>query len=162
MDAVRFRARLRGNPEPAVIERRGFVLASALLVVVLVAALIAGVFFAAMEEGHIANAIAARELALTAAESAIEQTIGGREGTSDQAIGVSSAKFSTISQADVSVDVTITRLDSTLYSIVAQARSLSSTNEATRRIGVVISSQNSVDHSILIDPITERWWSELL
>jgi hypothetical protein len=138
------------------------VLASALLVVVLVAALIAGVFFATMEETQIVHAGGTRDLALTAAEAAIEQTIGSWSGASDQAIGVNSAKFSTFSQAGVSVDITVTRLDSTLYSIVARARSPSSINEATRRIGVVVSAQKAVDHSTLIDPITERWWSELL
>ena len=143
-------------------KRQGFVLAAALLVVVLIAMLVAGVFFATMEESHIASTAATREFALTAAESAIQETIGSWEGATEQSIGVGGEKLSTFSRGNITVDVSITRLDSTLYSIVAQARSLSSMNAATRRIGVVVSAQNPIDHSILIDPIPERWWWELL
>ena len=142
--------------------RRGFVLATALLVVVLIAVLIAGVFFATIEESHIAGMAESRELALNAAELAIEDVIGAWSDHADQRIGVTGEELSTFSERGVAVDLTVTRLDSTLYSIVAQARSPSSTGGAMRRIGVVISAQNSIDHSIVIVPIQERWWLELL
>ena len=143
-------------------DRRGFVLATALLVVVLIAALVAGVFFATIEESHIASSGAARELAMSAAESAIEETIGNWGDRAGQAIGVSGAELSTFSTAEMTVDVIVTRLDSTLYSIVADARSLSSTSAARRRIGVVVSARNVADQPVVIDPIPERWWLELL
>ena len=142
--------------------RRGFILAAALLVVVLIAVLVAGVFFATMEEGHIANSGAARERALSAAEAAIDQEIGNWSNRAGQAIGVAGEQLSTWSSAGMMVDITITRLDSTLYSIVAQARSPSSTSAAMRRIGVVVSTPNSVNDSILVDPIPERWWYDIL
>lgn len=142
--------------------RRGFVLAAALLVVVLIAALIAGVFFATMEESHIADTALSRDLALHTAESAIDQTISGWHDRSGQPIGLAGEELSTFWEASMTVSVSITRLDSTLYSIVAEARSPSSTNLATRRISAVVSSQNPLNNSILVDPIPERWWSEHL
>jgi Tfp pilus assembly protein PilX len=144
------------------VKRRGFVLAAGLLVIVLIAVLIAGVFFATMEESHIARTAASRERALNAAESAIEETIGSWGDRARQPVGVGGEQLSTFSTGDVSVDVSVIRLDSTLYSIVAQARSRSSTSAAMRRIGVILSTQNSIDRSIPIDPIPERWWLELL
>ena len=142
--------------------RRGFVLATALLVVVLIAALVAGVFFATMEESHIARTAAARELTLSAAEAAVGETISNWGDRTGQAIGVSGAELSTFMTAEMTVDVTVTRLDSTLFSIVAHARSLSSTSAARRRIGVVVSAQKVVDQHVVLEPIRERWWSELL
>ena len=142
--------------------RRGFALAAALLVVVLIAALVAGVFFAATEETHIAATASSRDAALRAAESAIESVISGWTDHSAQQIGVSGTQLSTFSAGIVSGTITVTRLDSSLYSIVAEARSPSSNNAAMRRIGVIVSAQNSVDHSIRIDPIPDRWWLEYL
>ena len=141
--------------------RRGFVLAAALLVVVLVAALVAGVFFATMEEAHIADTASSREPALVAAESAIQTTIEQWGERSGQQIGVAGEELSTFSDGPMPVTLSIIRLDSTLYSIVAQARSLSSHPAVTRRIGAVVSVRNGIDRPILVDPIPERWWSEL-
>jgi hypothetical protein len=142
--------------------RRGFVLATALLVVVLIGALIAGVLFAAMEESHIVDSGSARNLALSMAESAIQETIANWSGAMRQPIGVMGEELSTFSRDNMTVDITVTRLDSTLYAIEAQAHSLPSLSAVTRRIGVVVSAQNSSDHSILIEPIPERWWCEHL
>ena len=142
--------------------RRGFVLAAALLVIVLIAALLAGVFFATMEESHIADTALSRQLALNAAESAVEQTVSGWRDRSGQPIGVAGEELSTFSVGLMTVSVIITRLDSTLYSVVADARSPSSSAFAMRRVCAVISVQNSIDHSILVAPISERWWSEFL
>jgi Tfp pilus assembly protein PilX len=143
-------------------KRRGFVLVTALLVIVLVASLVAGVFFATMEESRIADTASSRELALVAAESAVAQTIETWNDRSAQPIGTTGAELSTFSDGDVTVTVAVTRLDSTLYSIVAEARSGAANASAKRRINAVVSVQNSIDHSILIDPIQERWWWELL
>ena len=60
------------------------------------------------------------------------------------------------------VSLTLTRLDSTLYSIVAEARSPSSHSQAIRRIGLIVSVKIAVDSSIQIDPIPDLWWFEIL
>ena len=161
MDTRRLRACVSGGAEPVVTRRRGFVLDVALLVVVLIAVLVAGFFFATTEEGHIADAAESRDRALIAAESAIAGAIGGWIDRSAQPIGVHGQELSTISDGSASVSLTITRLDSVLYSLVAQARSTSSDRMAMRRIGVVISVRKSVDGSVHVDTISERWWSEL-
>jgi type II secretory pathway pseudopilin PulG len=161
MDADGHGAGVYRSPEPSAVNRRGFILAAALLVMVLVAALIAGVFFATMEETHIADTASSREAALIAAESAIETAIGSWADRNTQQIGVAGQELSTISVSAMSVALIITRLDSALYSIVAQAGSASSKIGAMRRIGVIVGVRNAIDHSILVDPIPERWWSEL-
>ena len=136
-------------------------LAAALLVVVLIAVLVAGVFFATMEESRIADSAESRDHALIAAESALAGAIAGWVDRSTQPIGVSGRELSTVSDRAFSVALTITRLDSALYSLVAQARSTSSERAGMRRIGVVIRVQKSVDRAVQIDPISERWWSDL-
>lgn len=141
--------------------RRGFLLAAALLLVVLLAAMVVGVFFATMEETHLATTAVSREQALVAAESAIQTAIDQWVDRSRQPIGVVGEELSTLSVGPTPVAVAITRLDSTLYSIVAQAGSLSSQHAAMRRIGVIVTVRNAVDPSLLVDPIPERWWSEL-
>jgi hypothetical protein len=161
MDAQRLGACIRGGPEPSVIRRRGFVLAAALLVVVLIAVLVAGVFFAALEESRIADGAALRDRALLAAESAIAAEIGGWTERSAEAIGVGGRELSTITDGSSYVTLIVTRLDSVLYSLVAQARSTSSDRAAMRRIGVVISVRKNAAGLIDVDPISERWWSEL-
>ena len=141
--------------------QRGFVLAAALLVLVLVAALVAGVFFATMEETHIAGTASSREQALAAAESAIQTIIDQRRDRSGQEVGVAGEQLSTFSDGPMPVTVSVTRLDSTLYWIVARARTPSSHHAVTRSIGVVVTVRNAIDQSNLVDPIPQRWWSEL-
>ena len=143
-------------------KRKGFVLATALLVIVLIAALVAGVFVATTEETHIASTSATREQALVAAESALDHEIEGWTQGASQQIGVGGQEFSTVSNRPMPVSLTITRLDSTLYSIVAEARSPSSHSQAIRRVGVIVSVRNSGNSSILVVPIPQLWWSELL
>lgn len=136
-------------------------LGAALLVVVLIAVLVAGVFFATMEESRLADSAGSRDRALVAAEEVLAGAIAGWLDRSTQPIGVGGRELSTTPDGPFSVALTITRLDSALYSLVAQARSTSSERAAMRRIGVVISVQKSVDGSVHIEPISERWWSDL-
>jgi len=141
--------------------RLGFALAAVLLALMLIAALVASVFFAAMEETRIGSTSAAKELALVAAESAIESTVAAGLGEADAPIGLAAVRSSITSSFGMPVTVNVTRLDSTIYWIVAEAGSLSSQSTATRRIGVIVSAHFAPDHSITIDRIPERWWSEL-
>jgi type II secretory pathway pseudopilin PulG len=140
--------------------RRGFALAAAVLSLLLIAALVASAFFAAMEETRIAAAAVAKEAALTAAESAIESTIAAWT-FADESIKVGEVRKSTNSGFGTRVEVSVTRLDSTLYWIVADAGGVSSGTTAERRIGAVVRAQTGPDHSTIIDRIPERWWSEL-
>ena len=142
-------------------QRQGFALAAALLSLMLVAALLAGVFFAAMEETRISGVSGSKQLALSAAESAIEITIRDWRGANADPIGVDGTRATEIDAFGTPVGVNVTRLDSTLYWIVAQAPAVSSETSAIRRIGVVVRVEYGLDHSIRIDRIPQRWWSEL-
>jgi hypothetical protein len=141
--------------------RNGFALAAALLALLQIAALVAGVFFAAMEETHIGAASAERQLTLSAAEAAIEVTIAGWSGEPIGPIGITVTRTADAEGPGVPVAVHITRLDSTLYWIVADATAPSNGSRLARRIGVVVRVYSSADHSIIIDRISERSWSEL-
>ena len=141
--------------------QEGFALAVALLGVLLIGALVTVVLFATTEETRTGSATAERQLALNAAESAIELTIGGLGESPIDSIGIGGARSHPIDGLGASVIVYITRLDSSLYWIVAAASGERSNSGATRRIGVVARSVTGANHSITIDRIAERGWSEL-
>lgn len=141
--------------------RQGFALVAALLAVMLIAALMATVFLAANEETRISAVAAAKQLALSAAESAIERTILDWPGSSVDSLGVGGVRSTTIDGVGTPVALTITRLDSTLYWIVADAGRVSSGISATRRIGVIARARTSADGSTTVERIEGRWWSEL-
>jgi Tfp pilus assembly protein PilX len=132
-----------------------------LLALLLISALTAGVFFAASEETRVGATSAEHQLALSAAESAIEMTIAEWNGDSVVPIGVSGTRTAAVGGLGSPVTVHITRLDSTLYSIVADASAPSPGSRISRRIGVVVRVLRGTDHSIIIDRIPERSWSEL-
>lgn len=141
--------------------RPGFALAAALLALLLISALVTAVFFAATEETRIGGASARRQLALSAAESAVEMTIAGWNPDWAHPVGVSGTRVTAIEGFAVPVDVHVTRLDSTLYWIVADAADSSSGFGVSRRIGVAVRVLMAPDHSVTIDRISERSWSEL-
>jgi len=141
--------------------RNGFALAAALLALLLISGLVTAVFFAATEETRIGAASARRQLALSAAESAVEATIADWNVDSAAPIGVSGTRATAIEGFEVPVVVHVTRLDSTLYWIVADAADSSSGSGVSRRIGVAVRVLIAPDHSITIGRISERSWSEL-
>lgn len=141
--------------------RKGFALAAALLVLLLVSALVTGAFVAATEETKVGTAGIERQLAFVAAESAIETTIATFRPDTTAAIGLAGTKTIPIRDLEAPVVVYVTRLDSALYWIVADAGGLPTEVTASRRIGVVARAAATPDHSIVIDRISERWWSEL-
>ena len=101
--------------------RKGFALAAALLVLLLVSALVTGVFVAATEETRVGIAGVERHLAFVAAESAIEMTIATFRADTTATIGLAGTKTIPIGDLEVPVIVYVTRLDSALYWIVADA-----------------------------------------
>jgi hypothetical protein len=141
--------------------RKGFALAAALLVLLLVSALVTGVFVATAEETRVGTASVERHLALAAAESAIEMTIARFRADTTTPIGVAGTRAIPIGDLEAPVIVYVTRLDSALYWIVADAGASPSEATASRRIGVMVRAVATPDHSIIIDRISERWWTEL-
>jgi hypothetical protein len=138
--------------------RRGFALAAALLAVVLIAALIAGVLFATAEETKAGAAGVERELALNACESAIAMTITDPAVRLPDSIGVAGAVSGRVGGPGPATIVYITRLDSALYSVVAETVADSGSTGPSLRVGVVVNASIAGDHSITIVPISERSW----
>ncbi len=141
--------------------RRGFALAAALLALTLIAALVAGVFFATMEETRVGAAVAERQLALAAAESAIETIIGDWNVREPDTTEIAQTRSSPVVGLGVPVTVYVTRFDPDLYWIVADAGETSVRSEVGRRIGALVRVKTALDGSITVDRVSERWWSEL-
>jgi Tfp pilus assembly protein PilX len=142
-------------------QRKGFALAAALLTLLLISALVTGVFFAVTEETRAGAASAERQLVLSAAESAVELTIADWNTDWSWSIGTSVTRSAAVGAMEAPVAVHVTRLDSTLYWIVGDATAPSRGSGVSRRIGVAVRVLISSDHSITIDRISERSWSEL-
>lgn len=141
-------------------DRVGFAVVAALLALVLIAALVSGVFVATNEEARIGAASADRQRALSAAESSIEVTIAGLPASGiDPAVGETGT--TAMESGGIQVRVYVTRLDSSLFWIVAEASVGARRSGVARRIGAVVGAQKSPGDSIRIDRIEERWWSEL-
>lgn len=141
--------------------RKGFALVAALLVLLLVSALVTGAFVAATEETKVGITGVERHLTFVAAESAIEMTIATFRPDTTASIGLAGTRTTPIGDLEVPVIVYVTRLDSTLYWIVADAGGSRDEPTVSRRIGVVVRAVATPNHSIVIDRISERWWSEL-
>jgi len=141
--------------------RDGIALPAALLALLLIATLIAGAFSATTEETRVGAAVAGGQTALVTAESAIEITITALSSSADDPIGVGETRYRRVEGLAAPAAVYVTRLDSVLYWLVADAGSTSSSSGIVRRIGVVVRAAKGSGHSIAIDRISERAWSEL-
>jgi Tfp pilus assembly protein PilX len=129
--------------------------------ILLIAALIAGVFSAVTEEMRIGVAAADRQLALLAAESAVEMTIAESSASPADSASIGGTTARSVEGLGLPVTVYLTRLDSSRYWLVADAGSPSSNSGIARRVGVVVTANKRADGSMAIDRISERAWSEL-
>ena len=141
--------------------RDGFALPAALLMILLIAALVAGVFSAITEETRIGVAAAERQLALLTAESAVELTITSLAGVAGDSIGIGETRSGPVKGLAAPTIVYVTRLDSSRYWVVGDAGSPSPNSGIARRVGVVVRAARAADGSMTIDRISERAWSEL-
>jgi hypothetical protein len=142
-------------------ERGGFILASALLALLLIAALVAGVFFASTEATRMGVAAAERQLALSAAESAVEGAMISWSSADSRVVAVGGTLTTTDGASGMPVSVYLTRIDSVLYWIVADAGPPHPGSGISSRIGAFACARTSADGSTSLDRIPERWWSEL-
>jgi hypothetical protein len=142
-------------------DRRGFVLASALLAVLLIAALVAGVFFASTEATRMSVAATDRQLALDAAESSIERTRRAWSAAGVPVLGIGETRSGSDPDAKMPVVVYVTRTDSVVYWIVADAGPPHPGSGIASRIGAFLRVRTAAGGSITVDRISERWWSQL-
>ena len=141
-------------------ERKGFAIAASLLAALLIAALVAGVFFAATEETRTTSALTRRQTALTESESALARALA----TLADGTGGTMTPGSTLTlpaDGPGKPVVYLTRLDSTLFYVVADGSEGGAGNGASRRIGLVVRRVEDAEHSITIDRIPHHAWSEL-
>ena len=139
----------------------GFALALALLAVVLIAALLAGLFFAVNEETRTAAAISRGDDALAAAESAIEAGLDHLRHPPADYPPVGGVETQSVAAEDFSSVVYITRLDSALFWLVAVVGRDGDPRASVRRIGVLANVARGSDDSIRIVRVARRGWSEL-
>jgi hypothetical protein len=138
---------------------QGFVLAAALLSMLLITALLAAVFFATTEETRTGIASLASERALLNAESALQSTLDALAACACEAPDI--GRTTTFRDASGGSSVHITRLDSTLLWIVAESSERAGMGGAVRRVGLFASLSIDSTGSIRVSPIPERGWSEL-
>jgi hypothetical protein len=136
------------------------VLLAALLAIVLIGALVAGVTFATTEDTRAGSAGVARESAMVATESAIA-TVIAEAYPLPASIGVSGSTSWSIDAEGQHVTIYTTRLDSTLWMIVGESVGSRSQSGARRRVGILVNAVHRADGSTGIDPISRRAWSEL-
>jgi hypothetical protein len=147
-------------PAPRFRLRKGMVLVTAILAVLLMTAILASVFFATIEHTRAGLATSRREAAIEDAERALgggvdrlalsdfdAPPIGGSVSASDAAVG--------------RTVVYITRLDSILYSVVADVAPTSSDAGASIRIGGVVERSVDAQHAIHVVRIPGHAWSQL-
>ena len=142
-------------------DANGFALPAALLAVLLIAALIAGAFNVVTEETRIGAAAADRQHALVSAETALEVVVSEQAALPLDSTPPGETRSRLIEGLEVPVVVYVTRLDSSLYWLVADAGATSSHAGIARRIGMIVRAINGPSGSMTIDRIPERGWSEL-
>ena len=141
--------------------RSGFALVAALLAIVLIGALVAGAMFATTEETRVTTTGAARELALATAESAIASLVSDANVARPTEVGVAGVISGTGQISGRPATLYLTRLDSTIYWVVAEAAADPLHSGARRRIGMLVTTERRPDGTISLNPISERAWSEL-
>lgn len=139
----------------------GFALALALLATVLIAALLAALFFAVGQETRTGAAIAWRDRALAAGESAIESAFARLRAQPPNLAAPGAVESHTIAVEGASAVVHVTHLDSGLLWLVAVIGSEGDPASPARRIGTLAARIGAASDSIRIVRVPGRGWSEL-
>lgn len=143
--------------------RQGFVLVAALVAMIIIAFLITGAFFASGQEAGVARAELRDQQALGYAEYALAHALESWSSTArDSMTAAQSFSYVPPSNPPLTSTVFITKLDTALYSVVAEGR-VSTVDGAgiRRRVGIVI---RTVRDGAAINPpvrVSELAWSEL-
>ena len=139
---------------------RGFALAAALLAIMIIGALLASLFFAITEETRTGAASRRRDHALAAAESAIQIGVALLATQVDQS-SIGTARSQPVEVEGFPATVHITRLDSSLFWVLAVVGDSRDPAAVTRRTGLLVAASRDSSGSIRIVRIPERAWSEL-
>jgi type II secretory pathway pseudopilin PulG len=148
---------------PSMPGRAGFVLVAALVALVVIALIITGAFYASGQELSIARNELRDQQALAYAEYAASHAIAGWDSSSRAAmIPGQTAEALAASNPPFESTVYVTKLDTALYAVVAEARiAASEAYGLRRRVGVLV---RTVRGGAGINPpvrVSEQAWSEL-
>jgi type II secretory pathway pseudopilin PulG len=141
--------------------RAGFALVATLVATILIAALLASLFFAVTEETRTQSTIGRQDHAFAVAESALEAGLDGLRTWPIEELAVGAAQTHLVASEGFPAAVHVTRLDSTLYWLVAVVGDAGDPSAGSRRIGILAHAATSSSDSIRIVRVTERGWSEL-
>jgi hypothetical protein len=141
--------------------RPGFALALALLATILIGALLAALFFAVNQETKTDSAIAWRDRALVAGESALELEFERLRARPPEILQLGGAESREIDVDGSRVTVHVTRLDSGLFWLVAAIGNDGDAAAPARRIGTLAARLGGASDSISIVRVPGRGWSEL-
>lgn len=141
--------------------RRGFALAAALLAIMIIGALLASLFFAITEETRTGAASRRGDHALAAAESAIQIGVALLATQVPDQSSIGTARSQPVEVEGFPATVHITRLDSSLFWVLAVVGDSRDPAAVTRRAGLLVAASRDSSGSIRIVRIPERAWSEL-
>lgn len=139
----------------------GFALALALLATILIAALLAALFFAVNQETRTGFATAWRDHALAAAESALEAGLEQLQAEPPEFSPLGTVETRAIDVEGEGAIVHTTRLDSGLFWLVAVIGNDGDPAAPARRIGALAARYRGTSDSISIVRVIRRGWSEL-
>jgi Tfp pilus assembly protein PilX len=143
--------------------RQGFVLVAAIVALVLIALLITGAFFASAQDLAVSRAELRDQQAFAYAEFALTNAVQGWDAAARETMSVGeTATLQPNADPPLESSVFITRLDSALYAVVAEAGMTTADAYALRRrVGIMVC---TVLNGARVSPperVAEQAWSEL-
>jgi type II secretory pathway pseudopilin PulG len=142
-------------------KRSGFALVASLIAVVLLGALIAGVFVATTEEIRIAGGIKSSARGLAAAESAVEGDAVGWVNSQADSLQIGSRLERTSTIDGFQVTTTLVRLNASIFWLIGDAADGAGAAASHRRVGLLLRRvADSTGRGSLLR-LEERAWAEL-
>jgi type II secretory pathway pseudopilin PulG len=143
-------------------ERKGFLLVATLVALIIISLLITGAFVAGGEDFAVSRAELRDQQTFAYAELAGARALSAWSATDrDQMPIASTAVAAVINDSPLDGTVYVTRLDSALYSVVAEARLTSPNGSGVkRRVGMVVTTVRNGARNPPVR-IPQQAWSEL-
>ena len=144
-------------------QRRGFVLVAAIVALVLIALLITGAFFASAQDLAVSRAELRDQQAFAYAEFALANSLQSWDAAAREMMSVGeTVTLQPVADPPLESSVFITKLDSALYTVVAEGRmTTADANALRRRVGIMVC---TVVNGARVSPperVAEQAWSEL-
>jgi hypothetical protein len=143
--------------------RNGVALATALMCVVLLGAVIAGAFVAAAEETRMSANSVSDGTALGAAESAAEGQLARWNGQSADSIPIGAIRPVAVASAPLPSTTWLVRLDSTVFWIIAEARGADQISGhpvvIRQRVSLLIRTVRDSSGLTSAHPLDQRAWA---